>query len=246
MTRTVQVGNLPVTYAVTGQGSPLVLIHGLAASSRWWQSNVPVLSKHYTVYLVDLPGYGCMRKYGREFCLEGAPEWTRRLLQALGLERPSIIGHSMGGAIALAFAAQWPGEVDRLVLAAAAVDLPHKNVRSNILPLLAASGAVQPSFYPTLLWDAARAGPATLLRSARQLVTMNIPPGTPDVQSPTLLVWGRNDGLVPGLVGQRLRTAMPTSRLHVIDRAGHVVMFDRAAEFNDAVLRFLSGEDVGI
>ena len=206
---------------------------------------MPALRESYRTYLIDLPGFGSMRAFRREFSLERAPEWIRALLCGLELERPAIIGHSMGGAIALAFAARWPDEVSRLVLAAPAVDLPHKNVLSNVVPLLAAAGRVQPGFYPTLLWDGLRAGPVTLLQTARKLVAMDLAADMQKVNTPTLLIWGRNDSLVPPKVGDMLRSAIPVSRLQVIERAGHVVMFDQPVTFNDSVLRFLTGEAVG-
>jgi pimeloyl-ACP methyl ester carboxylesterase len=145
------------------------------------------------------------------------------LLQALGLPRVSLVGHSMGGAMALAFAARWPEAVERLVLVAPAVDLPHRSVLANIVPPLMAAGRVQPRFYPTLVWDSMRAGPWTLFRTARNLFEMEV--ASDGVHCPTLLVWGEHDALVPVM--------------HIIANAGHVVMFDRAAEFNDVVLRFL-------
>jgi pimeloyl-ACP methyl ester carboxylesterase len=241
----VQIGNVLVRYAVTGQGAPLLLIHGLAGSWRWWLRNVPALSERHTVYLIDLPGFGSMRAYRREFALENAPEWVRSLVDALGIERPSIAGHSMGAAISMAYAARWPECVDRLVLTAPAVDLPHKRVLSSVLPLLAAAGRVQPRFYPTLVWDAMRAGPFTLVRTANRLLAMDMAADAQQVHGPTLLIWGANDALVPPKIGHMLRSAIPSSRLIVFENAGHVVMFDRPTEFNDAVLRFLSGEAVG-
>jgi pimeloyl-ACP methyl ester carboxylesterase len=149
----------------------------------------------------------------------------------------------MGGAVALAFAARWPDSVHRLVLTAPAVDLPHKTVLSNALPLLAAAGRVHPRFYPTLLWDGLRAGPRTLYRTGRNLIAMDLASDMREVRAPTLLVWGRRDPLVPLQVGRMLQSAVPSSRLHVIDRAGHVVMFDRPREFNEVVLRFLAEEE---
>ena len=244
-TRVIQIGRVPVRFAVTGQGEPLVLIHGLAGSWRWWRRNVPALREHRTIYLIDLPGFGAMRAYRSEFSLAEAPTWIRALLQALNLRRPSIVGHSMGGAIALAFAARWPEEVDRVVLAAPAVSLPGKTIAANLVPLLAAAGRMEPRFYPTLFWDTVRAGPVTLFRTARTLLTMDAAADIEQLRTPTLLIWGSHDDLVPLRVGQMLRGAIPSSRLQVIDRAGHVLMFDRPVAFNNAVLQFLSREDVG-
>ena len=243
--RIIDIDGVPVRYASTGRGKPLLLIHGLAGSWRWWQRNIAVLREHYTLYLIDLPGFGSIRSHGRRFALQRAPEWVRSLIHALELDRPVLIGHSMGGAIALAFAARWPEEIDGAILAAPAVDLPHKNVLSSLVSLLTAAGRVQLRFYPTLVWDAMRTGPVMVLRTARTLISMDLTADLRQVRTPILLIWGRRDVLVPVTIGQMLRNAVPTSTLLVIENAGHVVMFDQPAEFNATVLRFLSGEVVG-
>lgn len=236
---------MPVRYAVEGEGSPVVLIHGLAGSWNWWRRNIPALRERFTVYLIDLPGFGGMRAYRNEFSIEHAPEWLQSLLAALEVKRPSVIGHSMGGGISLAYAARWPDDVDKLVLVAPAVGLPHKTVFGSLVPLLVATGHMAPRFYPTLVWDAVRCGPRMVLQTAKKLVSMAEAADAQQVKAPVLLVWGRNDTLVPLKTGEGLRSAIPQSRLHIIERAGHVPMFERSGEFNDVVLRFLSGEAVG-
>lgn len=244
-THVTQIDGTPVRFALTGQGPPLLLIHGLAGSWNWWQRNVPALAQSHSVYLIDLPGFGCMRAHSQGFALDAAPSWIRAFLHTLDIRRPSIVGHSMGGTIALSFAAQWPDEVDRLALAAPALGLPRKTVVGNVLPLVAACRYADPRFYPTLLRDALRTGITTLYRAANMLVTAKEPTALTQVTTPTLLLWGEHDPLVPLDIGRGLRKSLPASRLHIIPGAGHVGMFDRPNEFNDLVLRFLSGEAVG-
>src|SRR6266511_901884 len=95
----------PVRYRVAGQGEPIVLVHGLSGSSRWWVRNVGALTTHRRVYLVDLPGFGSMRHLYRHFVLEEAAPWLYAWMQAVGLTRADVVGHSMGGYIALRLAA---------------------------------------------------------------------------------------------------------------------------------------------
>src|SRR3954468_11086286 len=107
-TATVRVGTSRVRYQMQGEGEPLVLVHGLAGSTAWWVRNVGVLSRHYTVYLVDLPGFGAMRQYRSQFTVSGTVGWLGDLLSALKLGKVSMVGHSMGGLITAVFAATWP------------------------------------------------------------------------------------------------------------------------------------------
>src|SRR5437764_9156841 len=133
--KTIDIGASVAHYRVQGSGEPLVLIHGLGGSSGWWVRNVEALSRHFTVYTVDLPGFGAMRKHRTPFSVRGAVEWLASVLDALELERVSLVGHSMGGLISAIFAAERPARLDRLVLAAPAIGLPSRRIASYLLPL---------------------------------------------------------------------------------------------------------------
>ncbi len=234
-----------VRYEVSGAGDPLVLVHGLSGSTLWWRKNVPTLSQYYRVYLVDLPGFGSMHFPRSRFVLQQAAAWLLRWMQALGLQKVHLIGHSMGGHISLWLAAHHPEVVSRLVLAAPAVIPRARNVLGYFVPLLAGTRYMAPGFFGILLYDALRAGPLTLLKAAHDLIAGDVQADMQHVQSPTLLVWGENDTLVPAVMAPVVRAAIPGSHLSILKGAGHVCMFDRADEFNTVVLTFLRGEDVG-
>src|SRR5207249_6022949 len=95
--KTILVSGLPIHYEIAGEGEPIVLVHGLSESTRLWYRNIPALSKHYRIYLVDLPGFGAMRKAHRHFNLQESGSWLHDWMQAVGLEETSLVGHSMGG-----------------------------------------------------------------------------------------------------------------------------------------------------
>src|SRR5579883_1986232 len=101
----VQIHGWPVHYEVAGEGEPLVLVHGLSESTRLWYRNVPELAERYRVYLVDLPGFGAMRKFRRQFSLEGCGPWLGQWMEAVGIETASLVGHSMGGYVCMSLAA---------------------------------------------------------------------------------------------------------------------------------------------
>ena len=92
--RLAKVGPLTVHYEVTGEGPPLVLVHGLSGSGRWWAYNVPSLAKHFRVYNVDLVGFG--RSRGQRLVLQEAAGWLAEWLQMTGITQAHLVGHSMG------------------------------------------------------------------------------------------------------------------------------------------------------
>jgi pimeloyl-ACP methyl ester carboxylesterase len=239
-TRTTLVGTIEVRYQVHGQGEPLILLHGLAGSTAWWRRNVGVLSRHYKVYLVDWPGFGTMCQYRRHFSVAGAVGWLGDLLGVWGLSKVSLVGHSMGGLIAAIFAARWPDRLAKLVLVAPAIGLPRTAMAAFLLPLVREALSVHPRFAPTLAWDTARAGLFTLRRVAREFLHMNIQQELAQITTPCLLVWGQRDPLVPVALGHQLQAKIQGSRLCLLPQAGHIVMYHRAEQFNQAVLTFLA------
>jgi pimeloyl-ACP methyl ester carboxylesterase len=230
-----------VRYKVAGSGEPLILVHGLSGSTHWWIRNIGSLAQHYTVYLVDLPGFGTLGRTHR-FALNEAADWLLEWMQAVGVQRADWIGHSMGGHICIQIAARCPELVNRLVLAAPAVQPIGHSWQSYLLPLLEGTRYMRPSFLPILFYDAMRAGPLTLLRATNDLLAKDIREEAQSIQAPLLLIWGANDTLVPAVLSEILHKEIPHSRLLILKGAGHVVMYDRSRAFNEAVLDFLNGQ----
>jgi len=113
----IKVGNLKTRYwALGNEGTPVILIHGLGASADIWMHNVEALAKQHQVYALDLAGFGRSDKPGPSFSpLDYAP-FLDDFINALNIERVSLIGQSLGGGIALHYAIQFPKKVDKLAL----------------------------------------------------------------------------------------------------------------------------------
>lgn len=216
----------------------MVLIHGLSGSARWWRPVLPALAPRFTLYLVELPGYGRQRRHA-PVPLADTPAWLASWAEAVGLERASWVGHSMGGAICIQLAARYPKIVDRLVLVDAAGVPVTPTMFGYGLPMARAMRYMAPSFVPVLAFDALHAGPLTLLRSLHQLMQEDVRESLRDIAAPTLIIWGEHDMLAPLPVGRLLHREIAGSELVVLPSAGHVPMYDRPEAFNDALIRFL-------
>ena len=116
--RTVSIHGHEVTYRMAGDGPVIVPIHGIAGSSTTWRGVLPALAEHYTVVAPDLLGHGHSAKPRGDYSLGAYASGVRDLLAVLGLERATVIGHSLGGGVAMQFAYQFPERVERLVLVA--------------------------------------------------------------------------------------------------------------------------------
>src|SRR4029453_7888721 len=137
-----EIGGVVIRYRVAGSGHPAVLVHGLGGSWRWWKPVVEPLAERMRIYLVDLPGFGSAR--GRPFVLGDAHAYMRALLEEVGLERVSLIGHSLGGVVCARLAALWPDLVESLVLVAPAGLLDRQRPSQYALPIAAALRHARP------------------------------------------------------------------------------------------------------
>ena len=114
--KTVVLHGHPVHYAEAGHGPVLLLIHGMAGTFENWREVIEPLSRNHAVIAPDLPGHGGSGGRGGDYSLGSLAAGLRDLLLALGHERATLVGHSLGGGIAMQFSYQFPEMVERLVL----------------------------------------------------------------------------------------------------------------------------------
>jgi pimeloyl-ACP methyl ester carboxylesterase len=153
--KTVTLHGRAVTYAEAGSGPVLLLIHGIAGTYENWQAVVEPLARGHTVLAPDLPGHGMSAPGGGDYSLGALAAGLRDLLIALGHERATLVGHSLGGGIAMQFAYQFPEVTERLVLVSSGGLGPEV---SPVLRAAALPGAD--------LFIAATAGPGRIVGSA--------------------------------------------------------------------------------
>jgi pimeloyl-ACP methyl ester carboxylesterase len=114
--RRVDIGQGTIAYTIAGDGAPLLLVHGLGGDRRTWDQILPALARDFTVIAPDLPGHGESDAPAGDYSLGAHASALRDLLVALGLRTVTMVGHSLGGGIAMQFAYQFPDRVERLVL----------------------------------------------------------------------------------------------------------------------------------
>jgi len=239
--REVRVEGRPVRFRWAGNGPPVVLVHGLAGTWRWWLPVLPALARRHTVYAVDLPGFGELR--GRRFSLPEAPGFLTSWMDAAGVGAAALVGHSMGGVVAMRIAAHTPARVTRLVLVAPAIDL-RGSLLGYVLPLARAALTMHPGFTAMVALETMRAGPLAVGRTAVELVADSaVTDDLHAVRAPTLIVWGADDPLVPPATAAALRDRMRDARLRMLP-GGHVPMVDAPEAFAAAVVDHL-GDGTG-
>lgn len=243
-------GAYRIHWAETGTGEDAVaLVHGLSGSSRWWARNIRGLSAHYRVLVPDVVGFGRSRLAAA--ALPDVPALAAVLGEWLSFAAGGpahLVGHSMGGQLAIHVAARSGEHVKRLVLVDAA-GLPRpltpRHVTRFAYEMAPPWQWGDPTFLPVMLGDALSAGPWNVMRALRHILRDDVRPLLPDIRQPTLVLWGERDSIIPPLHGEEMRRLIPGSRLLVLRGTYHNPMVDAPQAFNEAVLAFLAGEEVG-
>ena len=116
VSRTAEIGGVRLHYLTAGHGTPLILLHGYAETSRMWRPIMPVLAKRFTVIAPDLPGIGDSGIPTDGLNMKSAAIRIHDLAKSLGVQKAEVVGHDIGLMVAYAYAAQFPAEVTKLVL----------------------------------------------------------------------------------------------------------------------------------
>jgi pimeloyl-ACP methyl ester carboxylesterase len=233
--RTITVDGARVAYRDEGTGEVLLLIHGLGGSSYGWRAVLPTLSKKYRVIAPDLPGHG-LSDPPRDYSPATFAVWLRDLLDALGIPTVTMVGHSLGGAVAMQFAHQHRDYCRRLILLSSGglgsevsrmlrmLSLPGARF---VLPLLASRPKTDES---TLISEPATVRESLSIRRHRQaflhtlraavdrrgqkLSALDYLRGLADL--PAQIIFGESDEVIPVAHAYAAHDALAGSHLHVI------------------------------
>lgn len=227
-----------LAWEVTGSGPPLILLHGLSGSRRWWERNVAALAPLVRTYTVDLPGFGESRRL-RWSRLEHTAELLYDWMEAQGIARAHIGGHSMGGAVGALLAANHPERVDRLVLVNAAIRPRGAHATARASDVVRTISHTPPGFTPLLARDLLRTRPRSFITATVNVLQAEWHAHLTRIAAPTLIVWGEHDALTPLSLGHTIADIIPDAQLVTIADAGHTPMWEQPEVFNSAVLEFL-------
>jgi pimeloyl-ACP methyl ester carboxylesterase len=251
---------------------PVVLIHGLAACWQCWLETIPRLAAEgRRVIALDLPGFGESQMPSEPISISGYGRTVEALSDQLDLGQVVAVGHSMGGFTGAELAIQFPERVERLVLQAAAGistnNLEHEPLMA-LARLIAGSGARvaassrflaarprmrylalqtvmrHPSRIPAdFAWELlSHTGRDGFVPALEAIVTYDFRERLPQIEAPTLVVWGRDDMLVPARDADEYARVIPNAQKVVFDDTGHSPMMERPQTFNDCLVRFLADE----
>src|SRR5919198_1063937 len=226
-----------VSYRIAGEGPAILLIHGVAGSSLQWQPVMRLLSDRFTLLAPDLLGHGRSAKPRGDYSLGAYAAGLRDLTVALGIHTATVVGHSLGGGIALQFAYQFrerdagtavSGFLGRLGLRAGPDIAEFARGYATL-----ADGDSRRAFLHTLRAVIAHGGQRVNASDRLYLAE----------DMPSLIVWGRRDPIIPVRHAGTAHRGMPGSRLELFDQAGHFPQLDEPDRFAEVLSDFIGSTE---
>lgn len=260
----IAIGDIELYYESHGEGPPLLLVPGLGGTGNYWRAQIAEFARHFRVIVHDHRGTGGSTRSDIEYSVDQMTRDLLMLMDALGLERAHLVGHSTGGAIGQTMAIEHPGRIDKLVLYASwtTCDPFMRRVFETRKTLLLDSGTqayikATPVFLFPDWWINQNAAmfadadadlladfPSAKIAASRCDAVMNFDRVAElgQISCDTLVICARDDFLTPSYFSVDLAKRVPHARLKLLPRGGHCVSQTLPDEFNQAVLPFLKGD----
>jgi triacylglycerol lipase len=261
-TKDMEIYGQKIYYQEAGAGADVILLHGLGADRSAWAATVTALAARYHVFVPDQVGFGQSDKPVIDYRVGTLVDFLDAFCKKLGIAKTTLVGNSLGGWVAMDFALAHPDKVNRLVLVDSAGYSPKRTggqpLTRELLQVLNPSTVAGEKQLMAMVFhnkmyssdqfaEQAFAGHLrkndgyTIDRFIDSLLhNEDVVDGRLGaIRAPTLVVWGREDALVPLANGKALAEDIAGAQSVVLDSCGHVPQVECAAPFNAALLKFL-------
>lgn len=249
-----------VHYEIVGRGKPVILLHGWLGSWGCWLGTMEALSSRYRTYALDFWGFGESDKRRESYNVVDFVALVDQFMERLGIQSAPVIGHSMGGTVALNLALDRPNRVERVALVGSPIEGKSLNVflklagypwiaflvwnspgllRAGIrifAPWIAANWS---DWYRLLMHDLSKMTLESFLWSINSLHHTNLQPRLGNLRLPLLGAYGRGDRIVDPRQADLLRP-IPRARVEILNGSRHFPMLDEPDKFNSIVLSYLT------
>src|SRR4030042_5709985 len=235
---------------------PVVILHGWNLYSEKYQILRSTLVKEgFRVYIPDLPGFGKRIVPKTAYNIDDYVDFVLDYLKSNKIKKCIIIGHSFGGRVAVKLAARYPYYLDRLILTGTPGFVPVNKARITVFYLIAKIGKILLFFLPPLLifkntlrkiiYRLAKSSDylhveGVMKDTFKSVIKEDLISSMLKIKTPTLLVWGKDDRIVPVSIAQKMESAIIASSLTVIPNASHKVPYQDPDKFYLSIRKFIS------
>jgi len=259
--KTVSVFGAKIAYVEAGDPTKptVILLHGLGGNSGNWLFTIPALAANYHVIAPDQIGFGKSDRVMLKYRVGTYVDFLDKFMSELKIEKASLVGNSLGGWVAAWTAIKYPNRVEKIILADAAGLKPAAIDMAQIYSLNYSTRDEVRQLVKLVFFNQALFGSDAFIEqslairvAANDGYTINsliesikrdedfLNGRLGEIKKPTLIVWGKQDGLLKVADAEQFKREIAGSELLVFDQCGHVPMVEKAADFNNAVLAFLA------
>ncbi len=236
------VNNNLVHYEVLGRGQPLLFVHGWLGSWRYWWPSMQALSAQHRSFAFDLWGFGDSSKASHMYSLAAYVEMIEQFITQLGIMAPvTLIGHSLGAAVALRYALEYPNNVEKLALVALPVQgsaihprLTNSDPDSIINRIIGKSNS-----FSEVDSELRKTDVTAVNQLAAEIQSQNFANDLANCARPTLMVFGTQDTIVPPPVDNLLNKGNNNRYVVPLDDCNHFPMLQEKAKFNRLLMDFI-------
>lgn len=262
----IQIDSRKIRYIDAGSGIPMVFIHGFGASIYSWRKNLVPIAEYHRVCAPDLPGFGFSDKpLDADYSIDAYADFIIQFMDGLQLKEAVLVGHSLGGGIALLTSLKYPSRVKALILldAEAYPITPPLMLKAAKLPVIRSvihraigewvvrlslkrayfdhdliTKSLVGDYYRPFLTENGKAAPIKVLQAMDFAKLKELPRRYRRIRKKTLILWGREDQISRIHLAHKLKKDLPNSRLRIIPGCGHLVQEEKPAEVNGAIIHF--------
>ncbi|RJP54702.1 MAG: alpha/beta hydrolase [Anaerolineaceae bacterium] len=234
--------NAIVHYEVLGKGRPVFFLHGWVGSWKYWIPSMQVTSTSYRAYALDLWGFGETAHNQQAYHLDHQADMLSAFMDKMGIGKIAIVGHGLGGLVALNFARRWPKSVDRMMAVNCPMDYESVHTRlwtAQPVELVDWLSSRAPELVAALS-DAGKTDPLAITVSMDSLQANNFFGAARQTNLPCLFVYGQNDPAIPPPSTEKQSAISHMMHNVIFDGSGHFPMMDETQKFNRLLIDFLA------
>ncbi len=231
-----------VHYEVLGKGRPVFFLHGWVGSWKYWIPSMQVASTSYRAYALDLWGFGETAHNQQAYNLDQQADMLRAFMDKMGIGKIALVGHGLGGLVALNFAKRWPQSVDRMMTVTCPMEYVSVHAKlwtSQPAELVDWLSSRTPESVAALS-DAAKTDPKAIAASMDGLQANNLFGAARQTNLPCLFVYGQNDPAIPPPPAEKQSSMSHMMHNVTLDGSGHFPMMDETQKFNRLLIDFLA------
>jgi pimeloyl-ACP methyl ester carboxylesterase len=264
----IRINSQKIRYVDAGDGIALVFIHGFGSSIYSWRKNLTPISEHHRVCAPDLPGFGYSDKsLEADYAIDAYADFIIQFMDKLQIRKAVLVGHSLGGGIALLTSLKYPARVKALILldAEAYPITPPLMLRVAKLPLVKSvihraigewvvrislkrsyydqtliTDRLVNDYYRPFLTENGKAVPIKVLQAMDFDKLKELPGRYRHIRKKALILWGQADQISGIHLAYKLKKDLPYSKLKIIPNSGHLVQEESPEAVNRAILNFVS------